>query len=278
MSEKEDETIGFSGIGKRIENLKDNAATKDSPTRKQEVAEPQREKPEKLQQGGILTCKKCGSKNRVASHSQKLRPLCGNCKAVLTESVLVAAKRFAVRLKPVWIGISIVAGVIVLVVLANQPPKRGPTLSQTPPPRVATRPPPLNFDQPLLPLPFNGSQKTYSSADAVAPLTISTRQGTGHYFVKIVDWTTDALVMTVFVRSGQSVSTKVPLGSYKIKYTAGNQWYGETYLFGPDTSYNMADKQFDFEEIGNQVTGFTVELFLQPNGNLNTKRISPKDF
>lgn len=114
--------------------------------------------------------------------------------------------------------------------------------------------------------------------EAVAPLTISTRQGTGHYFVKIVDWATDTPVMTVFVRSGHSVNIKVPLGSYKIKYAAGSQWYGETYLFGPDTSYSMADKRFDFEEIGNHVSGFTVELFLQPNGNLETKRIRPKDF
>jgi hypothetical protein len=96
--------------------------------------------------------------------------------------------------------------------------------------------------------------------------------------VKIVDWATDVPAMTVFVRSGQSVSTKVPLGSYKIKYAAGIQWYGETHLFGPDTSYSMADKRFDFQEIGNQVSGFTVELFLQPHGNLRTKQIKPKDF
>ena len=234
---------------------------------------------ERLKQGGILTCKKCGIKNRVASHSRKLRPICGNCKAVLTESVLVATKRVALRLKPVWIGISVVAVVIVLAVLANQVPTRSPSLSQTPPPRVETRaPPPPDFDQPLQPLPFNGSESTYSVAEAVAPLTISTRQGTGHYFVKIVDWTTDAPVLTVFVQSGQSVSTKVPLGSYRIKYAAGSQWYGETYLFGPDTGYSMADKRFDFREIGNQVSGFTVELFLQPNGNLRTKRITSKDF
>jgi len=234
---------------------------------------------ERLKQGGILTCKECGSKNRVASHSRKRRPICGNCKAALTESVLIVAKRVALRLKPVWIGISVVVGVIVLIVLANQRPTRVPALPQIPSPRVETRSrPPPDFVQPLQPLPFNGSKSTYYRAEAVAPLTISTRQGTGHYFVKIVDWATDAPVMTVFVRSGQSVSTKVPLGSYKIKYAAGSQWYGKTYLFGPETSYSMADKQFDFAEIGNQVSGFTVELFLQPNGNLRTKRIRPKDF
>ncbi len=234
---------------------------------------------ERLIQGGILTCKKCGSKNRVASYSRKLRPICGNCKALLTESVLVVAKRFAFRFKLVWIGISVAVGIIVLAVLAYHTPTRKPALPKTPSARVETRPaPPSNFDQPLHPLPVNGSQTTYSMRNPVAPLTISTRQGTGHYFVKIVSCTTDEPVITVFVQSGQSVNTKVPLGSYKIKYAAGSQWYGETYLFGPDTSYSMADKRFDFEEIGNQVSGFTVQLFLQPYGNLRTKRIKPKDF
>lgn len=234
---------------------------------------------ERLKQGGILTCKKCGTKNWVSSHSRELRPICGNCKAVLAESVLVAAGRVAFRHKSVWIGICVVAGAIVLAVLASQAPKLASSLSQTPPPRVEPRPPPPpDFDQPLQPLPLNGSENTYSMAQAVAPLTISTRHGTGHYFVKIVDWATGAPVMTVFVRSGDLVNTKVPLGSYKIKYAAGSQWYGETYLFGPDTSYSMADKRFDFKEIGNQVSGFTVELFLQPHGNLRTKRIGPKDF
>lgn len=216
---------------------------------------------ERLIQGGILTCKKCGTKNRVTSYSRKLRPICGICKTELTVSVLVAARRVALRLKPAWIGVSVVAGVIALAILANQMRSRVP-----------------DFAEPLQPLPVNGSKSTYSNRDAIAPLTISTRQGLGHYFVKIVDWTTDAPVMTIFVRSGQSVSTKVPLGSYKVKYATGSQWYGKTHLFGPETSYSMADSRFDFEETGNQVSGFTVELFLQPNGNLRTKRIRPKDF
>jgi RNase P subunit RPR2 len=234
---------------------------------------------ETLKQGGILTCKKCGSKNRVTNYSRTLRPICGNCKTVLTESVLVAARRVAIRLKPIWIGIGVVVGVILLVVLARQIPTQVSTPTQTPYRRVETQsPPPPDFHQPLQSLPFTGSQSTYSLAETVAPLTISTRQDTGHYFVKIVDWATDAPVMTVFVRSGQSVDVTVPLGSYKIKYANGCQWYGETYLFGPNTCYNMADKRFDFKEIGDHVTGFTVELFLQPNGNLRTKKIRRKDF
>jgi hypothetical protein len=74
------------------------------------------------------------------------------------------------------------------------------------------------------------------------------------------------------------VSTKVPLGSYKIKYAVGNQWYGERYLFGPETSYYMADKRFDFELRGDHIRGYSIDLLLQLNGNLQAKPISPKDF
>jgi len=225
-------------------------------------------------------CRQCGTMNRVASHSPQLRPLCGRCKAPLPESVLVTAKREAVGLRPLWIGLSIAAGIIGLAVLTSRvPPPPEPAPSQPAPTRIEPRPPtPPAFTQPLQPLPTNGDETPYSLAEAVAPLTISTRQGVGHYFVKIVDWLTGAPVLTVFVHAGQSVSTKVPLGSYKIKYAVGTQWYGEADLFGPSTSYNMADKRFDFEKKGDSVFGFTVKLFSQPHGNLATTQIGRKDF
>ena len=46
----------------------------------------------------------------------------------------------------------------------------------------------------------------------------------------------------------------------------------------PYTSYNKANSRLDFQLIGNQYSGYTVELFLQRNGNLSTQEISPTDF
>jgi hypothetical protein len=138
-----------------------------------------------------------------------------------------------------------------------------------------------SFNQPVQPLPPNGIFKQYVfviMGTPQAPLTIITGESGYHYFVKLVDWTKGHEVLTLFIRSGQSASVNVPLGSYKMKYAAGKQWYGESYLFGPETSYNEADKKFDFELRDNHVSGYTVELFLQPQGNLRTNRISAREF
>lgn len=57
------------------------------------------------------------------------------------------------------------------------------------------------------------------------------RAGVSH-LVKLVDVGSGQPVLSVFVRSGESADLKVPLGSYKINIATGEQWYGETKLFG----------------------------------------------
>ena len=145
-----------------------------------------------------------------------------------------------------------------------------------PTPRIVSQEP--IFVEPMKPLPINGAIKRYIEDEAIAPLKITTRDSENHYFVKIVDWYTSKKVCTVFIRSGQSVTLDVPLGSYKLKYAIGKQWYGTKFLFGPETAYSVADKQFDFERSGDHVSGYTVELFLQPNGNLKTNKITAEEF
>ena len=129
-----------------------------------------------------------------------------------------------------------------------------------------------------LPIPVNGAVEMYVTDEAIAPLKILTRESGNHYFVKIVDWYTNKLICTVFICLGQSVSLDLPLGSYKLKYATGSQWYGVKFLFGKETVYSVADKKLDFEKHGDKVSGYTVELFLQPNGNLRTKRIAAEEF
>ena len=90
---------------------------------------------------------------------------------------------------------------------------------------------------------------------------------------KLTDWETGAPVQTIFIRAGQTAETTVPLGSYRLRYAAGETWLGEEKLFGDATIYSQADKRFDFERQGNQVSGYTVELILQTDGNLSTRRI-----
>lgn len=129
------------------------------------------------------------------------------------------------------------------------------------------------FAQPVLPLPRNGALNRFSAREALAPLEIRTRGAEHNYFIKLVDSATDAPVLTVFVRGGQSVELKVPLGTVKMRYAVGSEWYGERFLFGPRTSYAQADSEFEFAVHGNQISGYTVELFLQPNGNLREREL-----
>lgn len=72
----------------------------------------------------------------------------------------------------------------------------------------------------------------------------------------------------------------VPLGSYRMRYAAGETWRGETHLFGPGelTSYNASESVFTFEGSGGFVNGYTVELIRQVGGNMDTRRISPSQF
>jgi hypothetical protein len=153
--------------------------------------------------------------------------------------------------------------------VVTPPPTRVHPSSYTPQPA---------FNQPPLPLPYNGSVQRYSTAEAVAPLRIVTRSSGEHYYVKIEDYYSGQVVATVFVQGGSSADIKVPLGSCRLKYASGRTWYGSQYLFGPDTAYSKAEQRFDFQVIGKQVSGYTVELYLQRDGNLRTSAIAASEF
>jgi curved DNA-binding protein CbpA len=135
-----------------------------------------------------------------------------------------------------------------------------------------------SFDKPPKPLPQNGYLKWFTTEDPIAPLKIRVPSGNTHYYVKIVHANTARPVAAIFIRAGQSVSLKVPLGYYEIKYAMGTTWYGTKYLFGPETTVAKADKTFDFLIDNEQVHGHTVELIKQQGGNLHTSEISLEDF
>jgi hypothetical protein len=145
------------------------------------------------------------------------------------------------------------------------------------PPPAPPPPPKPKPEYPVLPLPWTQELHSYTGAPAVAPLSIVTR-GADHYYVKVVDVQTNALVLTAFIRASETVELRVPLGLYWVKFACGREWYGERYLFGPDTTFAQADSQLRFQENGEYIEGHTLELFLQPNGNLAMKSITAEDF
>lgn len=134
------------------------------------------------------------------------------------------------------------------------------------------------LEHPIQPLPDNGKKyEFYEHTGTMAPFKIITR-GNEHHFIKLEDFYNGITKLKIFVRSGQTIVTQIPLGTYRMKYATGYDWYGEKNLFGNETQYSQSENKLIFSLDGNQIIGNTVELFLQKNGNLKTNRISTNDF
>jgi hypothetical protein len=131
-------------------------------------------------------------------------------------------------------------------------------------------PPKQLFSEPQVPLPSSGSVRRFIQAENVAPLEIQSPPGI-NYLVKLVELPTRKPALTVFIQGGQPINIDVPLGTYLVRYAAGKDWYGETFLFGPDTTYSEADETFIFQKEGDRVSGYTITLFKVRNGNLRTR-------
>jgi hypothetical protein len=127
------------------------------------------------------------------------------------------------------------------------------------------------------PLPPTGILARKYVGEGVAPLEIKTRPGS-NYYVKVMAWTTKAEVMTAIIQGGQPFETALPIGSYEIKYAAGQNWYGPVLDFGEGASYSRCDDRFDFTQTYDGYNGYTIELILQRDGNLRTETISADEF
>ncbi len=128
--------------------------------------------------------------------------------------------------------------------------------------------------------PAHGTVQRHHTAPAIAPLTIVTRGANRYYLVKLQAWDSrhrgDPTV-TAIIHSGRTLQLDVPLGSYELKYAMFTSWYGFD-RFGPDAVFSRADTRLDFRDEGDHVTGYTIELFLQRDGNLETEELDPEDF
>lgn len=131
------------------------------------------------------------------------------------------------------------------------------------------------------PLPLSKIFKRYVKVrlgDPLPPLKVTTERGGPHCLIKLYDWNTNAPVLSVFIRSGESTEIKVPVGDYRAKVASGETWQGEQKLFGPDTDYSEFDKRLEFVVSGDQLVGKQLELTPRPHGNLHRTKISAADF
>lgn len=97
-----------------------------------------------------------------------------------------------------------------------------------------------------------------------------------NYFIELLDWDSNKVITTAFVRVGEMVEMRMPIGTYKLRYTAGDRWYGEQQLFGSRVKYEMTERfspntaaKFAFTKEG---TGGDVGFYCL-SGNLSRKQI-----
>ena len=190
-------------------------------------------------------------------------------------AVPVAAILFAIV---VWSGSTAHRHVPLTQSVAPAPAPTGRTVSAG---KLTASQPPLKLNQPPVPLPVSGKIRILAGSDsnsALARLRVVSATGSPNYYLKAADWRTHVARLAFFVRSGETVAVRVPIGVYELRYAAGSTWYGEEHLFGPQTVYMRSDTQFDLRAEENKGSGLTVELGKRASGYLRETAIKPSDF
>ena len=107
--------------------------------------------------------------------------------------------------------------------------------------------------------------KIVTSVDRFATLKFKDRNGN-----TVIEW---------LLYPNTTVNTHVPIGVYKALGAAGLKWYGDKYLFGPETQYMKVEHSedsdtFSFEE------GWEYTFYLKgvPDGDLRQVLISKAEY
>lgn len=211
--------------------------------------------------GRLVSCPSCGAKNRLPYYSFRRLPWCGSCGGPLAELSPKKIARHIYRHRYLLVGAACLTSLAVwslAISLIDFLPASSKAMIDS-----CAR----------YPQPDQGIYGRYTRRPDVAPLILKTQDGS-NYFVKLDDATSGRTVRTFYVYGGSSIQTQVPLGSYVVKYATGSYWCGETDLFGASTATNKTDRIFQFDDEHT----YTIELILQANGNLATKRIRRTDF
>jgi hypothetical protein len=122
---------------------------------------------------------------------------------------------------------------------------------------------------------------------AIAPLAIET-DAEASYLIKLVNVRDDKDQIVIYVRGGDTYSTKIPLGSYRIRVASGQTWCGRDVLFGPNTRYfRLASKDgtstddaatYKFTQSGNRIFGMTLQFKSVAEGNMSQEAIKASEF
>ena len=214
----------------------------------------------------IIECTNCGQKNRINDENIK-EAKCAKCWKIIYKNPKEIEKEKKKSNTTNYSWFFWLATIIVFIIINNQDSSsiKENTKSES------------KFTQPEQTPPYTGEIQTFIPTQRIAPLKINTSYGS-NYVVKLKDYYTKEPVMTIFVRGGNQIETKVPLGNFEITYASGDKWYGYNHLFGEKTEYSKADEIFSFRDTGYQINGYTITLYRVSNGNLSTTSINKSNF
>jgi len=124
-------------------------------------------------------------------------------------------------------------------------------------------------------LPASNVVSYTSNLDRVAPFSVFVN-GSDNAFVKVKARNTNETIITLFIRAGDSVETKMPLGEYDLFYARGKKWFGYDHLFGSRTAFFKASNVLKFYQHGNTTHGTTITLDTRTleGNNLRTNRVN----
>jgi hypothetical protein len=163
-----------------------------------------------------------------------------------------------------------------------------PSAATAPSAAAAQRPEPSNAtDLQRTPLPTTSVIEKGQRRNRIAPLKIETEAG-ADYLLKLVSTADKADTIMIFVRGGETFSTKVPLGAYHVRGATGKTWYNKQAFFGPETHFfslqNKDGKGADARLVArfwrekNRIFGMTLMFKNAIDGNMTQESIGKGDF
>lgn len=138
-----------------------------------------------------------------------------------------------------------------------------------------------------LPPPRTGAIQQGRRKNRIALFSVEGSAGT-NYLIKLINVSDAKDQFLIFVRGGEKYSTKVPLGTYRLRAAAGTTWYGKDELFGPSTYFFQLRKKagtsgddrslLRFYRQGRTIYGTTLNFKPVEFGNLEQETISKDEF
>lgn len=122
-----------------------------------------------------------------------------------------------------------------------------------------------------------GIVREAKDAQSAAPFEIHTEIGV-NYFFKLIRLPDRNEQVAGFIVGGSSISTRVPAGSYELRFVSGQVWISEVEYFGRNSSFAKTILPLTFSASTEQVSGSKVTLIASRSGNLRTRSIAKAEF